>query len=78
VAVKLRLKRIGAKKKPFYRVVAIDSRSRRNGREIENIGFYDPHNIANTKLNLDLVSSWISKGAIPTETVKNLIYNLSK
>jgi len=78
VAVKLRLKRIGAKKKPFYRVVAIDSRSGRNGREIENIGFYDPHNVSNTKLNLDLVSSWISKGAIPTETVKNLIYNLSK
>lgn len=78
MAVKLRLKRIGAKKKPFYRVVAIDSRSRRNGKEIERIGFYDPHNISNTKLNLDLVSSWIAKGAIPTETVKNLIYNLSK
>ena len=78
MAVKLRLKRIGAKKKPFYRVIAIDDRSRRNGKEIERVGFYDPHNSSNTKLNLDLVSNLISKGAIPTETVKNLIYNLSK
>ncbi len=73
MAVKLRLKRLGAKKKPVYRVVAIDSRTRRDGKEIEVVGFYDPHNNANTKINMELVSSWILKGAIPTETVKNLI-----
>ncbi|MCP4482511.1 MAG: 30S ribosomal protein S16 [bacterium] len=73
MAVKLRLKRLGVKKKPIYRIIAIDSREKRNGREIERLGLYDPHNNENTNVKLDLVDSWLSKGAIPTATVKSLI-----
>ena len=73
MAVKLRLKRLGANKKPIYRIIAIDSRKRRNGREIERLGVYDPHNNENTTVKLDLVDAWIAKGAIPTATVKSLI-----
>jgi small subunit ribosomal protein S16 len=79
VAVKLRLKRMGKKKYPIYRVVAIDSKTRRDGKEIEILGLYDPHNETNTKINLELINTWLSKGAIPTDTVKNLISkNISK
>ena len=73
MAVKIRLKRLGANKKPVYRIIAIDSRKARNGRELEILGTYDPHHNENTKVKFDLVDAWIAKGAIPTETVKNLI-----
>jgi len=73
VAVKLRLKRMGAKKHPIYRIVAIDSRKRRDGQEIQRLGLYDPHNQENNTLDIESVNAWLSKGAIPTDTVKGLI-----
>ncbi len=74
MAVKIRLRRMGAKKAPFYRVVVADSRYPRDGRFIEELGYYDP-----TKdpvvFNVDgeKAKSWISKGAQPTDTVKSLM-----
>ncbi len=73
MAVKLRLKRMGAKKSPFYRIVAADSRSPRDGRFIESIGYYDPtKQPAELKIDEELASSWLAKGAIPTDTVRSL------
>ena len=72
--VKIRLKRQGAKKAPFYRVVVADSRSPRDGRNIEEIGTYDP--MANpAKINIDLERAkyWIGCGAQPTDTVRGLL-----
>jgi small subunit ribosomal protein S16 len=72
--VKLRLARMGAKKKPFYRIVAADSRVQRDGQWIEQLGYYDPmKNPFVLKLDLDRVDHWISVGAQPTDTVKRLI-----
>lgn len=74
VSVKIRLKRIGAKKNPFYRVVVADSRFPRDGRFIEEIGTYDP--LSNpSKINIDVekAKTWIKNGAQPTDTVKNLL-----
>ena len=74
MAVKLRLKRMGAKKRPFYRVVIADSRSPRDGRIVEQIGSYDPMtNPATIKLDKEKVEKWIKNGAKPTDTVKALI-----
>ena len=74
MAVKIRLKRIGAKKTPFYRVVVADSRYPRNGRFIEEIGYYDPMKTpAEIKLDDEKVQKWLKNGAQPTETVKSLI-----
>lgn len=74
--VKIRLKRIGAKKAPFYRVVVADSRYPRNGRFIEEVGFYDPMTEpATVKLDTEKIKKWISNGAQPTDTVKALIDN---
>ena len=74
MAVKIRLKRIGAKKTPFYRVVVADSRYPRNGRFIEEIGYYDPMKTpAEIKLDNEKVEKWLKNGAQPTETVKSLI-----
>ena len=77
MAVKIRLKRVGKKKQPYYRVVVAGSRSPRDGRFIEQIGTYDPHTDPSTfKVDADKVKDWISKGAQPTETVKKLLkYN---
>ena len=73
MAVKIRLKRMGAKKAPFYRVVVADSRSPRDGRFIDNIGTYNPLTTpAEIKINEDSAIDWLNKGAIPTDTVKNL------
>lgn len=72
--VKIRLKRIGAKKAPFYRVVVADSRSPRDGRFIDEIGTYDP--MADPSIftvDAEKVTSWISKGAQVTDTVKALL-----
>lgn len=74
MAVKIRLKRMGAHKKPFYRVVVADSRSPRDGKFIEEIGYYNPlTNPADIKINGEKAQTWISKGAQPTETVKSLL-----
>jgi len=72
--VRLRLTRKGAKKKPFYRVVACDSRSPRDGRFIEQLGYYDPMKAPKViKLDLDRVDYWLGVGAQPSRTVKSLI-----
>ena len=74
MAVKLRLKRMGAKKQPFYRIVAADSRSPRDGRSIEEIGIYNPiANPAEVKINKELAIKWLKNGAEPTDTVRNLL-----
>ena len=73
MAVKLRLMRMGAKKKPFYRIVAADSRSPRDGRFIEVIGTYNPLvSPAETKVDEELAIKWLKNGATPTDTVRNL------
>ena len=72
--VRIRLTRRGAKKKPFYRVVAADSRSPRDGRFIEQLGYYDPMKDPHVvKLDLERVDYWIGQGAQPSETVARLI-----
>lgn len=74
MAVKIRLKRMGAKKAPFYRIVVADSRSPRDGKFIENLGYYNPLvNPAEIKVDEDKALKWLSTGAIPTDTVKNLL-----
>ena len=74
MAVKLRLKRMGAKKRPFYRIVAADSRSPRDGRFIEIIGTYNPiMEPAEVKINEEVALKWLNDGAIPTDTVRDLL-----
>ncbi len=74
MAVKIRLKRIGAKKAPFYRVVVADSRSPRDGRFIEEIGYYNPlTDPVEIQIDAEAAKKWISNGAQPTETVKALL-----
>ena len=71
--VKIRLKRMGAKKAPFYRVVVADSRYPRDGRFIEEIGTYDPSTEPSTfKINEELAKKWLANGAQPTEQVAKL------
>ena len=74
MAVKIRLRRMGAKKAPFYRVVVADSRSPRDGRFIEEIGYYNPMtNPAEIKISAEKAQTWLKNGAQPTETVKSLL-----
>lgn len=74
MAVKIRLKRTGKKKQPHYRVVVADSRSPRDGRFIEEIGYYNPRvEPAEVRIDLEKANDWISKGAQPTETVRKLL-----
>ena len=74
MAVKLRLKRMGAKKRPFYRIVAADSRSPRDGRFTEVVGTYNPiTEPAEVKVNEELALKWLQNGAIPTDTVRDLL-----
>lgn len=73
MAVRIRLKRMGAKKKPFYRIVVADSRYPRDGRFIEEIGFYNPTTKPTTfEVDAEKVQQWLSKGARPSDTVKAL------
>jgi small subunit ribosomal protein S16 len=73
VAVRIRLKRIGAKKRPFYRIVVADSRTPRDGRFIETLGTYNPlANPAEVHVKLDRVRLWLSQGALPSETVRDI------
>ncbi|MBQ3904432.1 MAG: 30S ribosomal protein S16 [Eubacterium sp.] len=74
MAVKIRLRRMGAKKAPFYRVVVADSRYPRDGRFIEEIGYYNPMTEpAEVKLDADKAKKWIANGAQPTDTVKAIL-----
>lgn len=74
MAVKIRLRRMGAKKAPFYRVVVADSRSPRDGRFIEEIGYYNPvAEPAVIKIDAEKANAWIKNGAQPTEVVKKLL-----
>ena len=76
MAVKLRLKRLGRKNQPFYRLNAMDSRSPRDGRVIEELGFYDPRNKDQAKqfvAKLDRCRYWLDQGAVPSETVSSLL-----
>ena len=74
MAVKLRLRRMGAKKAPFYRIVAADSRFPRDGRFIEIIGYYNPTtDPIELKVDEDLVMKWLAEGAKPSDTVRNLL-----
>jgi small subunit ribosomal protein S16 len=76
MAVKIRLKRMGANKKPFYRVVVADGRSPRDGRFIEEIGYYNPlKEPAEVKIDVEKAQRWLSNGAQPTDTVKKLFNN---
>ena len=74
MAVKMRLRRLGAKKAPFYRVVVADGRFPRDGRFIEEIGYYNPMtNPAEIKIDAEKAKKWLGNGAQPTETVKSLL-----
>ncbi|MCH5170519.1 MAG: 30S ribosomal protein S16 [Oscillospiraceae bacterium] len=74
MAVKIRLRRMGAKKAPYYRVVVADSRYPRDGRFIEEIGSYDPmKNPAEIKIDAEKATKWIQNGAQPTDTVKVIL-----
>ena len=74
MAVKLRLKRMGAKQRPFYRIVVADSRSPRDGRFLETVGTYNPiTSPAEVKVDEEKAMYWLNNGAIPTETVRNIL-----
>jgi small subunit ribosomal protein S16 len=74
MAVKLRLRRMGAKQRPFYRIVVADSRSPRDGRFIEVVGTYNPIDKKNeVTVDEEKIVSWLNKGAQPTDTVKNIL-----
>ena len=74
MAVKIRLRRMGAKRAPFYRVVVADSKSPRDGKFIEEIGTYDPmKNPAEIKIDVEKAQKWIANGAQPTDTAKALL-----
>lgn len=74
MAVKIRLRRMGKKKNPFYRVVVADSRTARDGRCIEEIGTYDPNqNPSVIKIDAEAAKKWLANGAQPTETVGKLL-----
>ena len=73
MAVKIRLRRMGQKKAPFYRIIVADSRSPRDGRFIEEIGTYDPNNDPSTyNVNAEAAKKWLASGAQPTEVVSKI------
>jgi small subunit ribosomal protein S16 len=75
----IKLTRMGAKKRPFYRIVVTEKRSKRDGRFVENIGYYDPcRNPADVKLDMERVNYWLKCGAQPTETVQSIIKRTAK
>ena len=72
--VKMRLKRLGSKGAPFYRIVIADARAPRDGRFVEEVGYYDPTKEPSViKIDQELATKWLSQGAQPTETVKKLL-----
>ncbi len=79
MSVKIRLTRIGAKKRPYYRIVVADSRYARDGRVLENVGTYDPmEEKGGVSVKQDRLNFWLEKGATPSDTVKSLISKAAK
>lgn len=79
MSVRIRLKRFGTKRRPFYRIVVTDSRSPRDGKTLEEVGFYHPIEIAEKQVSVreDRVREWLSKGARPSDTVRKLLNNIN-
>jgi len=75
VSVKIRLKKFGAKKRPYYRIVVLDSRQPRDGKTIDELGFYHPieKEGSQLRLNEEKARDWLSKGAVPSDTVRKLL-----
>jgi small subunit ribosomal protein S16 len=75
VSAKIRLKRYGTKKRPFYRVVVVDSRAPRDGRTLEELGFYHPIEVEGKQFQVkeERVRAWLDHGALPTDTVRQLL-----
>ena len=75
MSVKIRLKRFGTKKRPFFRIVVVDSRAPRDGRTLEEVGFYHPIEVSEKQIKVkeDRIKEWISKGAQPSDTVRRLL-----
>ncbi len=79
MAMKIRLTRMGSKKRPFYRVVALDSAARRDGRPIEYLGHYNPMvEPSEINLEMDKIEQWLAKGAEPSNTVRSLLKKAGK
>lgn len=79
MSVRIRLKRFGTKRRPFYRIVVTDSRNPRDGRTLEEVGFYHPIEIADKQLSIkeDRIREWLAKGAQPSGTVRKLLNNIN-
>ncbi len=78
MSTKIRLKRFGTKKRPFYRIVVMDSRTARDGRSLDEVGFYHPlttEQELQVKLDEEKIRDWLSKGARPTDTVRKILNN---
>jgi small subunit ribosomal protein S16 len=73
MAVKIRLSRMGRTNRPYWRVVAVDSRKKRDGAFLENLGTYDPIKHEVVQLHVDKINEWVAKGAICSDTVKKLV-----
>jgi len=74
MALKIRLARLGAKKKPFYRIVVAESSAKRDGRFLDVVGIYDPNqNPARVEVKKELLDKWVGEGAQPTDTVRSLL-----
>ncbi|MBC15939.1 30S ribosomal subunit protein S16 [Pseudodesulfovibrio profundus] len=79
MAMKIRLTRMGSKKRPFYRVVALDSATRRDGRPVEYLGYYNPMVEPNEiKLDMEKIEKWLAEGAEPSNTVRSLLKKAGK
>jgi len=79
MAMKIRLTRMGSKKRPFYRVVALDSATRRDGRPVEFLGYYNPMVEPNDiKLDMEKIEKWLAQGAEPSNTVRSLLKKAGK
>ncbi|MBN2553422.1 MAG: 30S ribosomal protein S16 [Spirochaetales bacterium] len=79
MSVRIRLKRFGTKRRPYYRIVVMDSRSPRDGRTIEEVGFYHPIEIEEKQIQVkeERVRDWLNKGAQPSDTVRKLLNNIN-
>lgn len=79
MSVRIRLKRFGTKRRPYYRIVVVDSRSPRDGKTIEEVGFYHPIEIEEKQLTIkeDRIREWLGKGAQPSDTVRKLLNNVN-
>ncbi len=79
MAVKIRMTRMGSKRKPFYRIVALDSKTRRDGRPLEFLGYYNPMTEPpEVKLEDERITYWLQQGAIPSDTVRSLLQKKGK